>query len=299
MAQLNVTRYGFGRPQSLNRRLPSITRPYMRKTVQRPGTQPGSRGLSGGFGSQFSAQVQRPAVPPPETGLQTVDRAKAQTSRLQQEDQASVYEADPVLMQIRAMGRSNVAQSRASAGARRRQEVIGFGDENFARQALGSEADDLLLQAIRENSMSTMAQLGREATRETGEAEEGFNKSNLFYGGARIKGLEELGQTQLARSASAQGAVGQRLSAIEEALMAAEQDALQAELDYLAGRQPTGDEGDGGEPEPVVPPPPQAVDGGVVNPDKILAELLGNPRPQRVALPQSPTNSGYYRRFVR
>lgn len=309
---MRVQRFGFGRPQSLQRRLPGVTRPYQRSLQQgRPGTQPGSRGLAGDrlvsamSLSPFSGNAQRAAVPPPESGLETVQRAKQQTTRLQQED--SVYEADPVLMQIRAMGRANIGQARASATAKRRQELIGFGDENFARQALGGQADDALLQAIRENAMSTTAQLRTEAARETGEAEEGFNKSNLFYGGARIRGLEELGQTQLARSASAQGAVGSRLSAIEEALMQAEQAELDRELDYLMGRQPELDDAD-------VPPPgdgggdadtgrPQMIPGGVpatpYRPEAVPARFLEQGFDEDALIQALLGNSGFFRRFVR
>jgi hypothetical protein len=119
--------------------------------------------------------------------------------------------------------------------------------------------DDPIFKAIRENPFSITKTIAKDRERSTAEAEDAFNKQNLFYGGARIKGLGDLEQSFLQRGTEAQSGIRGKLDEIEQALLQAEQESLGRQLDYLmtnpygGGYGGSGDVG-GYDEEPEPPP---------------------------------------------
>lgn len=260
MAPLNVTRYGFSQPQTLGRRTAQTSRPMQRNVASYGATPSRSSvvdttgfrvgGVQGDFnvgGMNVPRSASYVQAPPPGQTAQNQQTANTAATAGQQ----ATYEADPILEKIRALGRSDVATARAQAEAGRKKLLLDYGDEGFARTTLAHSfgggdqpVDDAVLQAIRENPYSILKQQQRDQETSTREAEESFNKANLFYGGARVKGLGDLSQSFLQRGADARGAVSGQLDSIEQALMDAERAAAQAEFDYITNAQYNGGDGE-------------------------------------------------------
>lgn len=180
------------------------------------------------------------------------------------------FQSDPELARIRAEATAGRDRQLAQVREARRQALINFGSPELARAVLGN--DDPTIAAIGNNpnaSNSILAQINRANEGAVDQAEAGYSSgSNLFYSGARAKGLADLAQSKVRQQADAEAQLRQQLSGFTGAEAAAEEDmrsaisgaqsgayerAMQQALDYGIG--PTGDEPGGGPPGPPGGPP--------------------------------------------
>jgi hypothetical protein len=117
------------------------------------------------------------------------------------------YSADPILNQIQALSSQTRSDAQANALALRKQLAIDYGDPEVANQF----GDPATAQAAQQNPFGVRQQLQRSYDQGLHNLEEQYNQQNLFYGGARAKGLSDFGtdyQGQLA------GAAGQEQTAL-------------------------------------------------------------------------------------
>lgn len=176
------------------------------------------------------------------------------------------YQADPVIQRIQALSRQNYQDAQANAEAARKQVLLDYGDEGFAREylaGLGQTPDATFLQGVGGNAFGIRQQLQRSREQETRAAEDRLNKANLFYSGSRGLQLGELGQTLLQRENDALGDVKGRLAEIAAGLLSAQQQAAYDDASaYTYGEAP------GGYYPPPAPPsePPPTSEGGTAPP---------------------------------
>jgi hypothetical protein len=187
------------------------------------------------------------------------------------------YSADPVLNQIQAIGVQDRASAEANALRLKKQLAIDYGDPDLANQ-LG---DTNTAQAATDNPFSVRQQLATSYQRGQTGLEDQYNKANLFYGGARIKGLGDLAnqyQGQLAgalgQEQSALGGIGDQLNTALSAANArdvqAQQDAANRALQLALANGI--DPGAGAWGSAVAPPP-----GGTPLDGQVAASLAANP----------------------
>lgn len=127
------------------------------------------------------------------------------------------HTTDPIMQQIAALGTQSRQGAESQALALRKQTAIDYGDENIAR-ALGDETTAL---AAKNNPNSVRAQLQKSYDDAVREAEQGYSDQNLFYGGARIKGLQDLATQLSTQQAQAAGEQQKTLGTIEQQRLAA------------------------------------------------------------------------------
>ena len=136
------------------------------------------------------------------------------------------YATDPLLQQVAALGTQSRQGAESGALALRKQTAIDYGDEALAR-TFGDEATAV---AARNNPNSVRAQLQKSYEEAQRDLENQYNESNLFYGGARIKGLADLATTLTNQQAQAAGEQQKTLSGIEEQRLSAIRAADAADL---------------------------------------------------------------------
>ena len=175
---------------------------------------------------------QRPAPAPPAAADGGIGAAlaklKAQTqdTSLAPKNVSYNYATDPLLQQVQALGTQSRQGAESQALALKKQTAIDYGDEALAR-SLGDESTAL---AAKNNPNSVRAQLQKSYQDAQTDLENQYNEQNLFYGGARIKGLGDLAKTLTNEQAQAAGEQQKTLSGIEEQRLAAIRAADAADL---------------------------------------------------------------------
>jgi len=194
-------------------------------------------GYSGGSGS-YAHTGGYPAVPPVQPPTQTSDSAPASPpspggggldfSTLD-------YSNDPILARVRALAQSQIAQAKADALRQEQQLAIGYGDPAFARSL---KLGDSYAQTAEQNPFSTVKELDRTYKRR----DQGINSDlsdhhNLFYSSTRANELSLSGEQNLRDHATAERAVQDRVSQIQQQLvqvqLAAQAMEIQAEQEAL------------------------------------------------------------------
>lgn len=134
-------------------------------------------------------------------------------------------DSDPVLAQIKALNARQLAAARASAGAARKQEQIGYGyDQNLSYE------DDATKEAARQNAFSTLAQLLFNHGERAHGLDEALNKSNLFYSGERGRQIGLEGRQYTLEQSTAGQQHQQRMDAIAQMVLNAELQAQEREI---------------------------------------------------------------------
>lgn len=102
------------------------------------------------------------------------------------------YSQDPILMQTQAAVQAQIAQAEAGALASEKQNLIRYGDPSLIAKVLGS-SDSATEQAAKDNSFSTVAELGRWNQRSLSGIDTTANRNNLFYSSTRgrDRGLQQ------------------------------------------------------------------------------------------------------------
>lgn len=179
------------------------------------------------------------------------------------------FQADPDLQLARAQATSGRDRALAQIQEARRQALVNFGSADVARGVLG--ANDPTLAAISadpDRSNSVLAQIARGNRQAVDQAEAGYSSgSNLFYSGARAKGLTDLASDKVRQESEAQqqlqaalsgfntqqaGAEEEYRNAIQGAQTGAYQRALDEALQYGIGPAPPPEPPPG--PTPHLPP---------------------------------------------
>lgn len=103
------------------------------------------------------------------------------------------YQNDPIYQQAQAFYTSQVAQAEAAALAQEKQNLIRYGDSDLISKVLGDKADQETLDAAKNNSFSTVQELGRWNTRSLSGIDSTSNRNNLFFSSTRgrDRGLQE------------------------------------------------------------------------------------------------------------
>lgn len=137
---------------------------------------------------------------------------------------------DPALQKQSSFIGMNDSMAQSQALKQKQQALLGYGDPKLAAALFGP--DDPFVQAAAKNPTSTLAQLGQQHDRGLTDMTENFNKSNLAYSGARVKGETQFGQDYENALAQAAAGVNQNLSGIDsqlsQALMAGNQSRIAA-----------------------------------------------------------------------
>lgn len=179
------------------------------------------------------AAAPRVKARPPQQVQQVARPAQAQQQMAQPQVGYS-YDADPVLNQIQALSGQSRENANAEALRLRKQLALDYGDETIARQYGGEEH----AAAARGNPNSILAQLARSYQQGQQQLEEDYNQNNLFYSGARIKGLADFAQQYQAQQAAAaqeeQARLGDISSNLAAALHAADLQDIQAQQEAYA-----------------------------------------------------------------
>lgn len=105
------------------------------------------------------------------------------------------YSTDPGLVSERTNALTDLQTSQHGISARQRLALLGFGNRALAMKTLGLGANDPFIQSIDENAdtgTGTLARLAHAYRLQQTGTDEGLNKQNLFYSGARVKALAEL-----------------------------------------------------------------------------------------------------------
>lgn len=97
------------------------------------------------------------------------------------------WQNDPIYQQAQAAVQAQIAQAEAQSLAAEKQNLIRYGDANLVAQVLGGKADQQTLDAARNNSFSTVAELGRWNTRALGGIDSSTNRNNLYYSSTRLR----------------------------------------------------------------------------------------------------------------
>lgn len=166
------------------------------------------------MGSQLPQQAQAPPPTPP--GL------------------SYDYSADPILNQISALSSQGRADAQSNALMLKKQLAIDYGDPALAN-TLG---DPNTAQAADSNPFSVRKQLAKSYDTGQHQLDENYNQQNLFYSGARAKGLGDFAneyQGQLydvaGKQQSALGGIDQNLAMALAAADAQDQQAQQDAAD--------------------------------------------------------------------
>lgn len=126
---------------------------------------------------------------------------------------------DPALQGANAFLGMNDQQAQAQALKLKQQLLTGYGDPKLAAALLGQ--NDPFVEAAGKNPTSTLAQLRGQNERDTTQRTEGYNKANLFYSGARVKGEQQAGEEYQNQLAQAAAAVNGGIAGIEGNLLSA------------------------------------------------------------------------------
>jgi hypothetical protein len=199
---------------------------------------------------------------------------------------------DPILERIRALGKQNIDIARSQAAAARKQAILSSGLADVG-QELG--LDEGTLAAARTNPFSERANLERAATERRTSAEDAYNAGNLYYSGARIKGLGELETGRARQQSELMSAIRARLLGITEAEAKAEREAneaiLEAELQAAMNAPPPLPEP---EPEPLPEPEPVPLPGPPPTLPKLKRVGQGQVRAKARAKPKPGRRHGVY-----
>ncbi len=98
---------------------------------------------------------------------------------------------DPALQQIDALLGMSDEQAQAAADKQTRNALLAYGDPKVALSVTG---DPTFAQAVGANPSSQLAQAGRQRERNVYDFTDQTNKANLFYGGYRVKGENQMAQ---------------------------------------------------------------------------------------------------------
>lgn len=150
------------------------------------------------------------------------------------------YQTDPILAQIQAAGLRNVGDAEAAAKEQTWNALLGFGSQELARKVLGNDPRIQTISDDPNTSFSTLAQIGRAYHDNVRHSDDTDNAANLFYSSARIGHLADESYHNQSNIATATAAVQNRLSQIQDALLAAKQAASDRYLQGLSdsyGRQ--------------------------------------------------------------
>lgn len=101
--------------------------------------------------------------------------------------------SDPIYQQAVAAVNAANQQAEAAALGAERTNLIRYGDPNLVRSVLGDQADEDTINAARNNTFSTVAELGRWNTRALGNVDSTANRNNLFFSSTRgrDRGLQQ------------------------------------------------------------------------------------------------------------
>jgi hypothetical protein len=140
-------------------------------------------------------------------------------------------DTDPIVAQIKAANLQSVSGAEAAALEGKRNLLTQFGSQEIARRILG--ANDPTLAGISDNpdtSLSTLGQLARSYREQGRTADENLNQQNLFYSGARVRSLRDLGYGQQKDTANATSALNDKLAGLDQAVLQAQDEARQREI---------------------------------------------------------------------
>lgn len=100
---------------------------------------------------------------------------------------------DPIYQQTLALVQSQMSQMQAQAIAAEKQNLIRYGSPDLVSQVLGKGADQETIDAAKNNSFSTVAELGRWNTRALSGIDSATNRNNLFFSSTRgrDRGLQQ------------------------------------------------------------------------------------------------------------
>ena len=162
-------------------------------------------------------RIQPPTKPPPTARpMATPASRPTAAAPTPQQPGGSAYDisTDPILQQIKALTGKRRGEVESGARTARQQLAIEYGDEGLGRE-YGGES---FATAARDNPFSVARELSRWYSDTGRDLDEGFNKGNLFYSGARAKGLSEHTLGYQRRTSQAESEKQQRLSAIASEL---------------------------------------------------------------------------------
>jgi hypothetical protein len=141
------------------------------------------------------------------------------------------YNADPILNQIKALSSQSRGDATSNALMLRKQLAVDYGDTQLGQQYGG----DATAQAATGNPFSVRHQLDQGYQQGQQQLEQQYNDQNLFYGGARAKGLSDFATQYQGQQ---YGAAGQERTALQSIT-----DQLAAAL-YAADQQDAGGQRD-------------------------------------------------------
>ena len=135
--------------------------------------------------------------------------------------------SDPIWQKIQTIDQATVSQAKAQALAAERQLAIRLGD------ATGITGDKNTADQATNNPYSTLALLRSQYGNTVTAHDEQLNKDNLFYSGARAKTLSDDANAYQQNVYTARQQAMDQLSAIQQALLGAENNAQAADTQGL------------------------------------------------------------------
>lgn len=133
------------------------------------------------------------------------------------------YDADPILMRIRALQAQNVQDAQSEAARIKNQAAIDYGIPD------ASGIDATTAEAARQNPFSVMSNIAKQQTEGTRSVDQTRNTQNLFYSGTRAQDLTDLGTRTAQAQTEAQGGLRDIYSQADAGVLAAQQAAAAAE----------------------------------------------------------------------
>ncbi len=238
----SLTGYGYQTPKFGARRSPLT---YTLGGGPSPYTQsnPFGLGTAGQPAQSRLAQAAPPAASPatvyrPQTTAMTPAAPRNAASQTDQQQSAAPVTfdpmTDPALQQVYAYSGQQDQQAQAAALRDKTQLLEQYGDPNLARKlGLG----DTVAQAAEQNPNSLLARLKKSYEDTVRQQESGYNRNNLFYSGARVKGLQDLANQYSGSQADLASQVRQQLGGIGDALAQALAGGQYQRLNALQGVQ--------------------------------------------------------------
>lgn len=136
------------------------------------------------------------------------------------------FMSDPALQMVMAQQTLAIQQAQSTALAQEQQALIAYGDPNLAMSVLG---DQNVAAAAANNPNSTLATLAATNAQNVRNTNETENKANLWYSSDRGYQLGLQQQAYLSQQGQALGAFNSNWGTIQNTLLAAEQNAWDAE----------------------------------------------------------------------
>lgn len=174
--------------------------------------------LADGYFTPIASQASQQKTVVPATSGPGATPTSAAATPLPNGSPNAVFDinTDPALQKQNSYIGMNDTMAQSQALKAKQQELLGYGDPKLAAALFGP--DDPFVQAAAKNPTSTLAQLGQQHDRGLTDMTENFNKSNLAYSGARVKGETQFGQDFQNALSQAAAAVNQNLSGIDSQL---------------------------------------------------------------------------------